>query len=137
MQRPSSVQLAPRLRQICDAEAVRIDTKNMLDLCDTMDGDMRACLNALEFVSRKSTSIMGHGRLARLLTGFKDSGRSPLAVWQAIFHGGQDMAALERVVEQADEHEKITTGCFELYLQTRFFDNAAMDKVSGPCPARV
>lgn len=48
LKRPSPIIIAKRLKFICEAEGLRVDNKVLLDLCDLLEGDIRACLHALQ-----------------------------------------------------------------------------------------
>lgn len=138
IRRPGAVDLAKRLRTICEAEGFKIDNRSLADLCDLMEGDVRACLHALQFMSTTRTQLTTAAEVARNLSqGLKDIGRSDMALTQRIFqqHGRQDSGTrqheLELMLRQASSDlDRVIESCHELFLHTRFFDDSQMTKIN-------
>jgi chromosome transmission fidelity protein 18 len=138
IRRPGAVDLAKRLRTICESEGFKIDNRSLADLCDLMEGDVRACLHALQFMSTTRTQLTTAAEVARNLSqGLKDIGRSEIALTQRIFQqrGRQDIGTrqheLELMLRQASSDlDRIIESCHELFLHTRFFDDSQMTKIN-------
>eukprot|EP00741_Cyanophora_paradoxa_P008476 tig00001333_g8201.t1 len=100
--RPPVSRLARRLKLICQAEGLSVDTRALTALCELTECDVRTCLNTLQFVRNRqepSIAVTTH-TLARAAVGHKDFARSHFAVWQSIFEapkrGSDALAELAR-----------------------------------------
>lgn len=92
-----------RLQQICEIEKVPSDTRAFGVLFEMTEGDMRSCLNTLQFIKNRSTTAVenastgpsgrteGHGEgltidaLGKATIGRKDQSKSLFSVWEEIF----------------------------------------------------
>jgi chromosome transmission fidelity protein 18 len=106
--KPSVRTVVNRLQQICEIEQVPSDTRAFGVLYEMTEGDMRSCLNTLQFIKNKSrtsaklastqssshkpeTNIGGSGggltieALTRSTIGRKDQNKSLFSVWEEIF----------------------------------------------------
>ncbi|KAG0282220.1 hypothetical protein BGZ96_000726 [Linnemannia gamsii] len=106
--RPSVRTVVNRLQQICEIEQVPSDTRAFGVLYEMTEGDMRSCLNTLQFIKNKSrtsaklasthssshkpgTGSGGGGggltieALTRSTIGRKDQNKSLFSVWEEIF----------------------------------------------------
>lgn len=108
-----------------------VDSKNLGSLVDLAEGDMRSCLNTLQFIKAKSGRV-DQASLRSAAVGLKDSGTSPSAVWQTLFRiphdrkgakrPGDDGRFVNRIVkalQTCGEYDRIQQGCFEHYLSVR------------------
>ncbi|KAK7204763.1 hypothetical protein BZA70DRAFT_279952 [Myxozyma melibiosi] len=121
--RPPVSVVVTRLREICAAEKVAVDSRTLKELVERTDGDVRSCINTLQF-------DMGGARVGRQSIGQKDIGASANAIIGRVFR--QDKSArtkserLRAVVEDVErnaEFDKITTGCFALYPSMQYTDD--------------
>lgn len=125
--RPSPRNVITRLQQICEIEQVPSDTRAFGVLYEMTEGDMRSCLNTLQFVKNKSraSSILeasrpdqldvgGAGRrggltleaLGRAAIGRKDQSKSLFSVWEALFqapYARKNRGALKVLEEGRDD----------------------------------
>ncbi|KAH7046343.1 hypothetical protein BKA57DRAFT_466280 [Linnemannia elongata] len=103
--KPSVRTVVNRLQQICEIEQVPSDTRAFGVLYEMTEGDMRSCLNTLQFIKNKSrasaklastqpsshrTGTDGGGgltveTLTRSTIGRKDQNKSLFSVWEEIF----------------------------------------------------
>ncbi|KAF9133537.1 hypothetical protein BGX30_012241 [Mortierella sp. GBA39] len=103
--KPSVRTFVNRLQQICEIEQVQSDTRAFGVLYEMTEGDMRSCLNTLQFIKNKSrvsaklaatqtsshrTGTDGGGgltveALTRSTIGRKDLNKSLFSVWEEIF----------------------------------------------------
>lgn len=127
------VGLARRLRHICDSEGLKMDGKGLIDLCDLMECDLRACLHALQFLSSNRTQISGTKELARCLeSGLKDMAKSGFSILHAVFHPSahNSLTTAELLQHTSKDEARVIEGCHDYYLQSRFFDDAQLSKVN-------
>ncbi|EPQ30324.1 uncharacterized protein PFL1_01850 [Pseudozyma flocculosa PF-1] len=73
-----------RLRDICDAEGVEADTRGLSLLCELTGGDIRACINALEFAKTKDVYLT-EAAVRNAAVGIKDTGTTVHRVWEMLF----------------------------------------------------
>ncbi|KAG9063033.1 hypothetical protein KI688_004633 [Linnemannia hyalina] len=103
--KPSVRTFVNRLQQICEIEQVQSDTRAFGVLYEMTEGDMRSCLNTLQFIKNKSRASAklaatqtssrrtgtdgGDGLTVEALTkstiGRKDLNKSLFSVWEEIF----------------------------------------------------
>jgi chromosome transmission fidelity protein 18 len=76
--------LAQRLTEICKWEDLRTDLRTLMALCELTGGDIRSCLNTLQFIRLKSRTL-DMSMLSSLDLGQKDMSRGLFKVWEAIF----------------------------------------------------
>ncbi|KAJ3114323.1 hypothetical protein HK098_007385, partial [Nowakowskiella sp. JEL0407] len=76
--------LSKRLQEICKWEGLKSDVRAISTLCEITDGDIRTCLNTLQFVKKKSGVFSGEV-LESVKVGQKDVQRGLFSVWEAVF----------------------------------------------------
>ncbi|KAI9484496.1 hypothetical protein BDB00DRAFT_792827 [Zychaea mexicana] len=133
--------IAKRLQEICEEEGLESDLRALSLLAEITDGDIRSCLNTLQFIRGKS-SVFTREMLEEAGLGRKDMGKSLFSVWEEIFtaESGRKRAAthhqnhapvdtknryLGRLTDSImtnGEIEKIMQGCFESYPKMRYND---------------
>ncbi|KAG8741843.1 hypothetical protein FRC10_002353 [Ceratobasidium sp. 414] len=128
------VLLANRLRDICQNEDLRADTRALTTLVTVSQGDMRACLNTLQFIKTRTTTVTEH-EIARCTVGMKETECSIQSAWQDLFtpltaktrklvpgSSATDpdwyVSRLSRVIENAGP-DKVAIACFEHYTTLR------------------
>ncbi|KAI8824892.1 uncharacterized protein EV422DRAFT_516644 [Fimicolochytrium jonesii] len=143
---PTMKILAKRLHEVCRWEGLQADLRTLTSLCEMTDGDIRSCINTLQFLRRK-TNVLTLEHLAKADVGQKDMGKGLFLVWQELFasantSGRRQMSAanglgqgskrdgkfiqrLHSLVTANGEYDRITQGCFENYLRTNIFDTAS------------
>ncbi|GAA93611.1 uncharacterized protein L969DRAFT_91277 [Mixia osmundae IAM 14324] len=123
--------LLRRLRTVCDQEGLVADAKHLTKLVEVAGGDMRNCLNTLQFIKSKGTRL-DEQAIRSSSIGLKDTGTSPGAVWDHLFRiptdrkgaprAGRDGSIFEwllRDVSTCGEYDKIAQGCFEWYPEAK------------------
>lgn len=100
--KPSVRTVVTRLQQICEIEQVPSDTRAFGVLYEMTEGDMRSCLNTLQFIKNKSktdgaqastTTSLSSGKaggltvdtLNKATIGRKDQNKSLFSVWEELF----------------------------------------------------
>ncbi|KAG8723760.1 hypothetical protein FRC09_001846 [Ceratobasidium sp. 395] len=128
------VLLANRLRDICQNEELRADTRALTSLVTVSQGDMRACINTLQFIKTRTDVVTEH-EVARCTIGMKETEGSVQSAWQDLFtpltaktrkllpgtnvtDSDRYVSRLSRVVENAGS-DKVVTACFEHYTMLR------------------
>ncbi|CAG8439101.1 9989_t:CDS:10 [Ambispora gerdemannii] len=76
--------LANRLKDICDREKLSADMRTLSNLVETSDGDMRSCLNTLQYVKQKS-DVVTIELIAESGVGIKDTQSTIFTIWEEIF----------------------------------------------------
>ncbi|KAK4052058.1 Chromosome transmission fidelity protein 18 [Microbotryomycetes sp. JL201] len=122
---PTNAMLVTRLRDICDDEGLRADAKNLMLLAEVSEGDLRSCLNTLQFIKRRS-SVVDEAAIRSTLVGTKDTGTSLSQVIERLFRkpprkkgrsaDDKFVNRIVRDVQTSGEYDKISQGCFENYL---------------------
>lgn len=131
--------IAKRLQDICDMEGLDSDLRTLSMLSETTDGDIRSCLNTLQFVRGKSTTFT-RDMLDKAGVGSKDMGKSLFSVWEELFcapnarhkkarneddfDNNKYLGRLTNSVMSNGEIDRIMQGCFESYPLMRFHDVA-------------
>ncbi|ORY96506.1 P-loop containing nucleoside triphosphate hydrolase protein [Syncephalastrum racemosum] len=135
-----TLSVAKRLKTICDSEGLDSDLRTLSQLVEMTEGDMRSCLNTLQFIRSRSTSFT-RGMLDGRDMGHKDMGKSVFSIWEELFNAprAQKMTSvqlsqnelndryLSRLTESVSasgEYDKIMQGCFESYPHMQFHDVA-------------
>ncbi|QRV99755.1 AAA family ATPase [Ceratobasidium sp. AG-Ba] len=126
--------LANRLRDICHNQDLRADTRALTTLVTISQGDMRACINTLQFIKTRTDTVTEQ-EIARCTAGMKETEGSVQTAWQDLFTpltakarrmapgvGITDpdryVSRLSRVVENAGM-DKVAVACFEHYTALR------------------
>ncbi|KAJ1565258.1 hypothetical protein HK096_003776, partial [Nowakowskiella sp. JEL0078] len=144
--------LAKRLQEICRWEGLKADVRAVTSLCELADGDIRNCLNTLQFV-KKQTSVLSVKMVESLNIGHKDVLSSLFSIWGMIFTLVSAMTRKEKAILLNDsesdssdsnsgthrfvsklsalisvngDYGKIMQGCFENYLRIRIFDTGGV-----------
>ncbi|KAI8064610.1 P-loop containing nucleoside triphosphate hydrolase protein [Gongronella butleri] len=138
--------IARRLQFICQSEGLDTDLRTLSLLCDMTDGDVRSCLNTLQFIRSKSSSFdkdMLNKQQGTL--GKKDMGQSLFATWDSLFSAGKSKQMYQRdrkdryvghmasLIDNSGDVDKVLQGCFEAYLSMKFHDESLNKLVAiGP-----
>ncbi|KAI8906203.1 hypothetical protein DFJ77DRAFT_477944 [Powellomyces hirtus] len=155
---PPTKLLAKRLHEICRWEALHADLRTLTHLCELTDGDMRSCLNSLQFLKRK-TNTLTLDAITGADVGQKDVARGLFVIWQEIFGGfvqrgkkkvvvvkergddqddtGRYIQRLHTLIAGNGEYDKIIQGCHENYLRAKIFDTASLPKPGEKCAVSV
>ncbi|GAA5854527.1 hypothetical protein JCM9279_000830 [Rhodotorula babjevae] len=142
---PTSAMLTKRLRTICDSEELSTESKHLSLLVDTAEGDLRSCLNTLQFIKRNG-SVVDESAIRNSSLGKKDTGTSASQVLDRLFKKpqrkrglqagtgiGSDERYMTRIVtdvQTSGEYEKVAQGCFENYLTATGVNNEAFGRIS-------
>ncbi|ODV90933.1 hypothetical protein CANCADRAFT_2650 [Tortispora caseinolytica NRRL Y-17796] len=111
--------LLKRLQYICRQEKIKVDVQSLLSLIDSNEGDIRACLNSLQFNQERTSSIQ------------KDIDTSATQIVDALFVKGihntegteTENQALVRRIGACGESDKIIGGLFAQYPFAHYNDD--------------
>lgn len=136
--------LSSRLRSICEAEGLKINTRSLLDLAETMDSDIRSSLNALQFLHARQSGMTSTAAFQKDLSfaSFKDTAKSPLKLYESVFFSQKQQnnnkpnarpysQLITDVWTSGQDVDRLLAGCFELYPDAKFFDNNTLDRVNA------
>ncbi|TIC31370.1 P-loop containing nucleoside triphosphate hydrolase protein [Wallemia mellicola] len=119
---PSMLSTVTRLKDICGEEEMYADTKSLNALAEASGGDIRNCLNTLQFMKNNSMDIH-----QAITNNSKDTSRSVPSVMQQVFKLQKSKTAsvqptVQSIIE-CGEYDKISQSCFEGYLTARVNDS--------------
>ncbi|XP_063901776.1 chromosome transmission fidelity protein 18 homolog [Zophobas morio] len=128
MKIPTGLRLESRLRFICARERIRAEPQALAKLCKLANYDLRFCLNTLQMLKKKG-KVFNSEMLSSVCFGQRDHRLSLFEIWEKIFRkergGAPDItavSAVQSVIENLHDHERIFLGCFENYLTVNFSD---------------
>ncbi|WRT65827.1 uncharacterized protein IL334_002777 [Kwoniella shivajii] len=135
--KPQPQFLVKRLREICDREILSADLRSLTTLVDVTSGDVRSCLNTLQFIKSKS-SVVTDEAIRNSSVGLKDSGTTLQSVWNTLFIplaakqrrkaiGIDDGRYVDRVsfaVQACGDYDKVVQGLFEHYPNLKPLDSS-------------
>lgn len=154
--KPSVRTVVNRLQQICEIEQVPSDTRAFGVLYEMTEGDMRSCLNTLQFIKNKSrasarlaaTQTLSHrtgadgggGLTVEALTkstiGRKDQHKSLFSVWEEIFqatYARKTRSALKVMEEGREGLVKDDTNTYVSRMVSIIQTNGDYDKLMQGC----
>ncbi|GAA5930725.1 hypothetical protein JCM1841_004748 [Sporobolomyces salmonicolor] len=137
---PTNTMLVKRLKTICEAENLGAENKHLTLLVDTAEGDLRSCLNTLQFIKRRGATI-DEQVIRSTSLGMKDTGTSAAQVLDRLFKkplrrkgvsAGDEkyVGRIVKDVQTSGEYEKISQGCFENYLLARGTNDEAFPRIN-------
>ena len=85
MRETRSERLSSRIKTICRHEHVVLRADALNILCQRTDNDIRSCLNTLQFLSARSSTI-SRDAIMHTCVGHKDRKVALFEAWKAIFH---------------------------------------------------
>ncbi|QLG72641.1 hypothetical protein HG535_0D03490 [Zygotorulaspora mrakii] len=132
--RPSDSSLQERLERICQIENLEIAPKTLKELMDLSQGDVRSCINNLQFLSsnQEFNSEVQVGVANKLESSSKDFSTSWFRICNALFRKDpradpkSEIKELTRQVELNGNYERLVHGCHSLYLLEKYSDNGLM-----------
>ncbi|KAA1103243.1 hypothetical protein PGT21_010911 [Puccinia graminis f. sp. tritici] len=127
---PTPLTIVKRLQTICKSEKLLADLNNLNYLVKLASGDLRSCLNTLQFISTQSTTLTDQIIKSAVEASVKDSGSSIQTVLSHLFKipvrksANKDSSGsknsylndLVRDISACGQNDRIIQGCFESYL---------------------
>ncbi|KIJ23687.1 hypothetical protein M422DRAFT_104238, partial [Sphaerobolus stellatus SS14] len=136
--RPPDVRLVKRLRDICEIEGLKADSRALTTLVGATQGDMRGCLNTLQFIKGKNQDVTEN--IVRAATvGMKEAETSLNVILNDLFTPMSKrrvrelgltepqeafyVGRLSRELDASGALDKIAYGCFEHYPNLHTHDS--------------
>ncbi|KAF7974845.1 hypothetical protein HWV62_11223 [Athelia sp. TMB] len=135
--RPADLLIVKRLREICAAEELKADSRALSTLVGVARGDLRGCLNALQFIKARSGEVT-EPIIRAATAGMKEAEASNVTVLNNLFApmtrkrvkelglGEKDeakyVARLSREIDSNSNPGAVATGCFAHYPNLRRHD---------------
>ncbi|KAI0318836.1 P-loop containing nucleoside triphosphate hydrolase protein [Amylostereum chailletii] len=135
--RPSDVHLVKRLREICDTEDLSAETRALSTLVGVAQGDLRGCLNTLQFIKGRN-QIVTETIVRAATAGMKEADANYFNVLNDLFSPMSKKRAkdlgwgeaeetkyvdrLSRDLDGSGALDRVTLGCFEHYAKTHQHD---------------
>ncbi|KAH8082309.1 P-loop containing nucleoside triphosphate hydrolase protein [Filobasidium floriforme] len=126
-----------RLRNICERENMSAETRGLAALVEITEGDVRSCLNTLQFIKSRTTEVTEKS-VRKTALGLKDGGASLHGVWHNLFvpvtskkkrqngmatgEDGKYVGRLAEVVMSSGDVDRVMQGCFEHYPNLKPID---------------
>ncbi|KAL1762152.1 P-loop containing nucleoside triphosphate hydrolase protein [Schizophyllum commune] len=142
LQRPADAHIVKRLRQICELEALRADSQALSALVAVARGDMRGCLNTLQFIKARSAEV-NLAMVRSATVGMKQAETSVQSVLNNLFapmskrrvkelglteaEESKYVARLSHEVDASGRESGVAVGCFAHYASLRQHD-ATLDR---------
>ncbi|KIL00951.1 hypothetical protein PAXRUDRAFT_821161 [Paxillus rubicundulus Ve08.2h10] len=128
--RPADIHIVKRLREICELEGLSADTRALSTLVGVAKGDLRGCLNTLQFIKSRNEGVT-ESLIRHATAGMKEADATATMVLNEIFSllsrkrvkelamGEEEEARyvnrLSRAIEGLNNFSSIANGCFAHY----------------------
>lgn len=115
-----------RLKQICKAENLQVPNRTLSDLVSRYDGDIRACLNTLQFLKKHISNNKDLSELVAEKDVKKDFFEACTQVFQKEEKkkdDNQTESSIASAMSTEAGYERLIDGCFENYPNVRYLDN--------------
>ncbi|KAJ2921092.1 hypothetical protein H1R20_g16001, partial [Candolleomyces eurysporus] len=135
--KPSDIHTVKRLREICAVEALKADSRALTTLVGVARGDLRGCLNTLQFIKAKREEVT-EAVIRKATFGMKEAENSVQSVLNSLFsplskkrvkelglteqEEGKYVARLYQEIDGSGRESAIATGCFGHYATLRNYD---------------
>ncbi|KAG2020154.1 CHTF18 protein [Coprinopsis cinerea AmutBmut pab1-1] len=135
--KPSDIHTVKRLREICEYEGLKADARALATLVGVAKGDLRGCLNTLQFIKSKKEDVT-EPIIRKATMGMKESGSSIQSCLNSLFTPLSKKRVKELGLTESEErkyvgrlyHEidscgretGIATACFGHYTTLRHHD---------------
>lgn len=130
--RPSDAALEERLKHICKEEKIHISMKLMIDLIDLAQGDLRNCINNLQFMANTNISDSNLHNLKEDQNDMDSSSKDTTVSWFKIVNQifrkdphrdvRNQFFDILNMVEMNGNSDRILQGCFSLYPHVKYSD---------------
>ncbi|KAJ8700036.1 Chromosome transmission fidelity protein 18 [Pleurotus ostreatus] len=137
MSRPADIHTVKRLRTICDAEGLKAETRALGTLVGIARGDLRSCLNTLQFIKSRSDEVT-EAMIRRATAGTREADNTISSVLNSLFNPmtrkrvkelgltedqeGRYVSRLSQEIDAVGKESSIATGCFAHYANLRQLD---------------
>lgn len=135
--RPADFHTVRRLQEICDNEGLKAETRALNTLVAMAKGDLRGCINALQFVKSRRENVT-EAVIRKATAGMKEGDTTIIAVLNSIFspmskkrvkelamteeQESRYVNRLSHEIEGSGKDAAVANGCFEHYATLRQHD---------------
>ncbi|KZT71388.1 P-loop containing nucleoside triphosphate hydrolase protein [Daedalea quercina L-15889] len=128
--RPNDIHLVRRIREICEIEGLRTESRALTALVGIAQGDLRGCLNTLQLIKAKGKEVT-ESVIRTAAAGMKQSDMTSTTVLNDLFspmarkrtkdlglteeEEARYVRRLSREVESTGAMDRVAEGCFEYY----------------------
>ncbi|KAF8350491.1 P-loop containing nucleoside triphosphate hydrolase protein [Amanita rubescens] len=135
--RPADAHVVNRLRYICEAECLSVESRALSTLVSTARGDFRGCLNTLQFLKARNEHVT-ESAVRRATNGMKEADLSISAILNDLFNPlskkrvqeldlteeeeTRYVSRLSREIESSGRDSSVAIGCFAQYPNMRQHD---------------
>ena len=103
LNKPPTNLVVKRLREVCEAEALSVEARGLSLLAELTNGDIRSCLNALEFAKTKNIALT-ESAVKSASIGIKDTGGTVHKAWEMLFRRQNRKQAAASSMKGANAH---------------------------------
>ncbi|TFY61904.1 hypothetical protein EVJ58_g4212 [Rhodofomes roseus] len=111
--RPNDIHLVRRLREICDTEGLRAESRALTALVGIAQGDLRGCLNMLQLIKAKGREVT-EPVVRTAAAGMKQVDMTSTSVLNDLFSPMARKRTKDLGLTEEDE-ARVAEGCFEYY----------------------
>ncbi|KAF8633836.1 hypothetical protein AX15_001213 [Amanita polypyramis BW_CC] len=135
--RPADAHIVNRLRHICEAECLSVESRALSTLVSAAKGDLRGCLNTLQFLKSRNNHVT-ESAVRRATNGMKEADLTLNAILTDLFsplskkrvqeldlteeEESRFVDRLSRAIEASGRESTIAVGCFAQYSKMRQHD---------------
>ncbi|KAF5331123.1 hypothetical protein D9619_005373 [Psilocybe cf. subviscida] len=135
--RPADVHLVKRLKEVCQIEGLKADSRAIATLVTIAQGDLRGCLNTLQFVKTRGEDVT-EPVIRKATVGMKEVDSTVISVLNNVFtplskkrvrelgmtdeEDARYVARLSREIDSAGRDSAVASGCFGHYATRRRHD---------------
>ncbi|CBQ73206.1 related to CTF18-Chromosome Transmission Fidelity factor [Sporisorium reilianum SRZ2] len=101
--KPPTNLVVKRLREVCEAESLSVEARGLSLLAELTNGDIRSCLNALEFAKTKNIALT-EAAVKSASIGIKDTGGTVHKAWEMLFRRQNRKQAATSSMKGANAH---------------------------------
>ncbi|CAK5277317.1 unnamed protein product [Mycena citricolor] len=135
--RPADIHTVKRLREVCEIEGLRADSRALSTLVGVAKGDLRGCLNTLQFIKSRNLEV-SEIVIRKATVGMKEADSSLITVVNNLFipltrkrvkelglteaEENKYVGRLAREVEACGRESSVAVGCFAHYATVHQHD---------------
>ncbi|KTA97666.1 Chromosome transmission fidelity protein 18 [Nakaseomyces glabratus] len=129
LRKPSDNSVRERLTHICMKERINSGMKTINELIDISEGDIRNCVNNLQFQSKGNHKTSNNDNVSEDTLGLKDISLSWFKIVNQIFRkdphldNKRQFIRLARKIEKVDNYDRVVTGCHTLFPHVKYSDS--------------
>ncbi|KAL3229214.1 Chromosome transmission fidelity protein 18 [Nakaseomyces bracarensis] len=128
LRKPSDNSIRERLLHISSKEDINLSIKSINELIDLSEGDIRNCINNLQFQSRETKSKGAKDKDLNDVSGLKDMSLSWFKIVNEIFrkdphkNNKEQFLQLAKKIEKVDNYDRVVSGCHTLFPYVKYSD---------------